>query len=114
MKTMRVRWNHVSLVGFAYEKNILLEVCVSNPLKEYVIHIVQTVERSRRFKPTLREKCPNTKFSLVCIFPHSNWIRRDAEYLSVFSPNARKYGSEKAPYLDTFHAELMAQFQSQR
>ena len=25
-------------------------------------------------------------------------------YLSVFSPNAGKYGSEKAPYLDTFHA----------
>ena len=40
MKMMRVRWNHVSLVGFPYEKNILLEVCVSNPLKEYVIHIV--------------------------------------------------------------------------
>ena len=65
MKMMRVRWNHVSLVGFPYEKNILLEVCVSNPLKEYVIHIVQTVERSRRFKPTLHEKCPNTKFSRI-------------------------------------------------
>ena len=25
-------------------------------------------------------------------------------YLSVFSPNARKYGPEKTPYLDTFHA----------
>ena len=34
----------------------------------------------------LGEKCPNTK------------------YLSVFSPNARKYGPEKTPYLDTFHA----------
>ena len=38
------------------------------------------------------------------IFPHSNWIRRDAPYLSVFSPNAGKYGSEKTPYVDTFHA----------
>ena len=26
------------------------------------------------------------------IFPHSNWIRRDTEYLSVFSPNAGKCG----------------------
>ena len=25
--------------------------------------------------PTLREKCPNTEFFLVCIFPHSDWIR---------------------------------------
>ena len=31
-------------------------------------------------------------------------IRRDKEYLSVFSPNAGKYGTEKTPYLDTFHA----------
>ena len=29
------------------------------------------------------------------IFPHSDWIRRDNPYLSVFSPNARKYGPEK-------------------
>ena len=37
---------------------------------------------------TLREKCANT------------------EYLSAFSPNARKYGPEKTPYLDTFHAVI--------
>ena len=29
---------------------------------------------------------------LVRIFPHSDWIRRDTPYLSVFSPNAGKYG----------------------
>ena len=39
---------------------------------------------------TLREKCPN-----------------GAEYLSVFNPNAEKYGPEKTPYLDTFHAVAM-------
>ena len=27
-----------------------------------------------------------------CNFPHSDWIRRDTEHLSVFSPNAGKYG----------------------
>ena len=26
------------------------------------------------------------------------------DYLSVFSPNAEKYGPEKTPYLGTFHA----------
>ena len=31
---------------------------------------------------------------LVRIFPHSDLIRRDTPYLSVFSPNAGKYGSE--------------------
>ena len=32
---------------------------------------------------------------LVRIFLYSDWIRRDTLYLSVFSPNARKYGPEK-------------------
>ena len=30
----------------------------------------------------------------------------DTEYLSIFSPNTGKYGPEKNPYLDTFHAVL--------
>ena len=49
-------------------------------------------------------KCPNIEFSLIRIFSHSDWIRRDTEYLSLFSLNARKCGPEKTPYLDTFHA----------
>ena len=53
---------------------------------------------------TLREKCPNTEFFLVCIFPHSDWIQRDTKYLSVFSPNLGKCGAEKTSYLDNFHS----------
>ena len=34
-------------------------------------------------------------FFLGCIFPHLDWIRRDASYLSVVNPNAGKYGPEK-------------------
>ena len=52
---------------------------------------------------SLREKCPNTEFFLVRIFPHSDWIRRDTKYLSVLTPNAGKYGPEKTPHLDNFH-----------
>ena len=52
---------------------------------------------------TLREKCPNTEFFLVRIFPHSDWIRRDTSYLSVSSPNARKYRPGKTSYVNTFH-----------
>ena len=32
---------------------------------------------------------------LVCIFPHPAWLRKDTEYLSVFSLTAGKYGTEK-------------------
>ena len=40
----------------------------------------------------MREKCLNTEFFLVRIFSHLDWIRRDTEYLSIFSPNAGKCG----------------------
>ena len=51
----------------------------------------------------LCENSPNKEFFLVRIFPHSDWIRRETEYLSVLSTNAGKYEPEKTPYLDTFH-----------
>ena len=54
----------------------------------------------------MSEKCPNTEFFLVHIFSHSDWIRRDTPYLSVFSLNAGNCGPEKTPYLDTFQAVL--------
>ena len=52
---------------------------------------------------TLREKYPNTHLFLVRILPHSDSIRRNRKYLSVFSPNAGKYRPEITPYLDTSH-----------
>ena len=32
---------------------------------------------------------------LVCVFPHSDWIWRDMEYVSVFNLNSEKHGPEK-------------------
>ena len=40
---------------------------------------------------SLHEKCTNTEFF-------------SGQYFPVFSPNTGKYGPEKTPYLDTFHA----------
>ena len=34
-------------------------------------------------------------FRVMTIFSHSDWTRRDTPYLSVFSPNAGKYGPEQ-------------------
>ena len=33
-------------------------------------------------------------------------VEVDTLYLSIFSPNAGKYGPEKTPYLDTFYAVI--------
>ena len=39
---------------------------------------------------------------------HSFWNEnKNKKYLSVFSPNAGKYGPEKTPYLETFHAVIL-------
>ena len=54
------------------------------------------------FHRSLREKCPNAEFFQVCIFQHSDWIRRLTEPISIFSPNTGKYGPKKTPYWDTF------------
>ena len=72
--------------------------------KEVISTFVEKHPEPASVTEALREKCPSTEFFLVCIFPHSDWIRRDTPYLSVFGPNAGKYGPEKTPYLDTFHA----------
>ena len=71
----------------------------------FQIHCVSVnMKNTSTVSQTLREICPNTEFFLVRIFPHSDWIQRDTPYLSVFSPNVGKYGPEKTPYSDTFHA----------
>ena len=40
-------------------------------------------------------KVPVFGVFLVCIILHLDWTRKDIPYLSVFSPNAGKYGPEK-------------------
>ena len=58
----------------------------------------------RKQKLTLCEKCPNTEFFFGPYFPA---FGQNTERYSVFSPNTRKYGPEKTPYLDAFHAVLL-------
>ena len=33
---------------------------------------------------SVRKKCPNTEFFLVCFFQYSDWIQKDTEYLSAY------------------------------
>ena len=44
-----------------------------------------------RYK-TLHKKSPCSELFWSLFFPYSDWIRRDTEHLSVFSPNAGKCG----------------------
>ena len=63
--------------------------------------------RDKTQKYTLREQCLNTEFFLVRIFSPDPVRMRETPYISVFSSNAGKYGPEKTPYLDTFHAVIL-------
>ena len=56
----------------------------------------------------------NTLLIVVIIlncWNNKHCVKRDTEYLSVFSPNAAKYGPEKPPYLDTFYAVKIDKYQ---
>ena len=55
----------------------------------------------------LRKRCPNTELFLVHIFLSLDWIRRNTPHLSVFRPNLGKYGPDKIPSLNTFHAKQL-------
>ena len=50
-------------------------ICLSVPFFVFQDHVWAFVWFS-----ALCEKCPNTEFFLVRVFPHSDWIRRDTEY----------------------------------
>ena len=50
------------------------------PNKWLICLCISTIEIKRNMIPAghliaLHEKCPNTEFFLVCIFPYSDWIR---------------------------------------
>ena len=47
-------------------------------------------------------KVPVFMVFLVRIFSYSDWIRKDTPYLSLYSPNAGKYGAEKLRILTLF------------
>ena len=107
--TSKETWNRRNAIYNICHKNSPLRLlfCVPNVVYPYDLKIVQLscfpwVQSNVNL--ALSEKCPNTEFFLIRIFLHLERIRRDTEYLSLFSPNAGKHGPEKTPYLDTFLA----------
>ena len=51
-------------------------------------------------------KCVKIQSYFRSVFSRIRNEYGDTKYLSVFSPNAGKYGPEITPYLDTFHAVI--------
>ena len=60
---------------------------------------------------SLRKKLSVFGVILVRIFLQSDWIRKDTEYFSVFSPNAGKYGPE-CLRIQTFFTQCHCEEQS--
>ena len=55
-----------------------------------------------RFTP--RKKCPCSKLFWSAFFPHSDRIRRDTRYLSIFTPDAGKIPTRITPNMNHFYA----------
>ena len=110
---------YADMRNFILRKNLVSESCIQKQFYSWrslsrILHILNFVLlRAFYVVPwpfiKLRKKWQITEFFLVGIFSYSGWIQRDTEYLSVFSPNTGKYGPEKNPYLDNFHALLLDQ-----
>ena len=56
----------------------------------------------------LRRKCAYSELFWSAFFPHSDWIRREMEYLSVFSPNAGKMLIRITPNTGNFYAKVIS------
>ena len=65
---------------------------------------IQSTRDTRRYKVLECKRYTFFRIRAECME-----IQRDTKYLSVFSPNTRKYGPEKTPYLDTFHTVDVAE-----
>ena len=100
-KGFRFHWNHIFRQTCRY---ISVNVFNHTFLKINTDGLIFREKIEFEDTATLCEKRPNREFFLVRIFLYLNGIWRFTEYISVFSPNTRKYGPEKTPYLDTIHA----------
>ena len=83
---------------------VVISICLALLWRDSDLAGLRGLLKTLKWEQSLREKCPNTEYFLVRISPHWDWIRRDTECLSAFSPKTRKCGPKKTPYLDTFHA----------
>ena len=88
-------------------ENLKALIDVALPTAHFLLVVKHEVCKLLRWISVIKDcvKCVQIRsFFLVRIFPHLDWIRRDTKYLYLFSPNSGKYGPEKTPYLETFHA----------
>ena len=68
-----------------------------------LLHCVKSVQ-IRSFFWSVFSRIQTEYRKIRSISLYSVRMRENTEYLSVFTPNAGKYGPKKTPYLDTFHA----------
>ena len=60
-------------------------------LKNWTLQ-AQNLQLKSNFETDTAQKVPVYGVIVVHIFPHSGWMWRDTEYLSLFSPNTGKCG----------------------
>ena len=85
-------------------KKLLFEI---NFITKFLLFKVEdTTFGGYLFDDSLPEKCPNTKFFRFVFSCIRTEKRRFTPLISVFSVNTGKYGPEKTPYLNIFHAVI--------
>ena len=85
---------HMCWYAHTWLKQILRNLHGHPSWTHVLIFALKTLSNSDWFVlcSALRKKCPYSELFWYTFFPHLDGIRKDTEYLSVFSPNARKCG----------------------
>ena len=82
-------------------KNIMFRDGVSEDQFQHVSTLISSIQKCKFLtfiKKQATQHCVKSIFIrifVVHVFPHSDRVWKDTEYLSVFSPNAQKQGPEK-------------------
>ena len=89
----------VAIKNFFYKFSLQLFF----PHQRWIAHLVTRIVYNTRVIADANSN-PHTHLFLIHIFLYSNWLRRFTRWISIFSPNTRKYGPDITPYFDTFYA----------
>ena len=88
--------------------------CLVKFIFEEVLFVWVVYRKAKAFVTSIYHchcmKSVHIRVFLVLIFPPSDWIRKDTEYFSVFSPNVGKCGSEKLRIWTLFTRRVLFSF----
>ena len=71
----------------------------------WIVGVKNSYKKDEVLSGTLHKKCINFRVFLVCIFPHSHWMRKFTLQISLVNLNVGNSGPKKSAKSDAVHGE---------